>query len=1618
MLDPEQTARLYPGQSADQIAALNLTGAQRALRDSLSYRYSIAPPQRDSLGNITSLYLGLADSVTSPDPDLIVTNGVQISNGPRSPQTTTLSYVNGNPTSIDMPMIAPRVTIFNDAFDIPTSTTDENGSRRLQTVDPFGLVTSVQLIAAAPPWQNPANRLDVNNSGNVSSLDALIISNYLGSNGNGTGSVTIPHPAPAPTFFYDVNGDGLVTALDALQVINSLGVPGGPADQPVAPVVLQHVQFTHSSPTGGLPRGLVTQQRVVTGRASGDIVTDYEYVTTANTPGATPMQIGQVRRMTVAAGVTGETSVTNYTYDARGNLTAVTDPLGRITRMYYDSLDRMIGQLSPDPDGAGPLLPSAARFQYDAFGNQTGLEVINSFMEGGKTYVTSTKTSTVFDARNRPVIRYEQNPVVTWYWYGAGATILHTNSKATAATLPTPTIAQLERIVLLGIPMVNMPSAAANQGLTTFYVYDVDGDLVTMTETLAGATTSARQTDFTRDALGRITRKLDPEIGGGLSTHPGDKRIGGRVYTDYTYDNVGNVTKTIGARSQVTTQTYDDLNRITSQTLPHDTLLGAAGATTTFAYTPTLRGWDESSTNSLGQTVTRSVNSIGQVTSVSGDTPAQSWTYWTDGVVMQSTDADGNATTYDYTRRGQIKSVTQPIADAMATVAAVTTYNYAADGRATSVVDPLGRTMVYAYRPDGLVSTITQPDPDGAGPLTAARTNFVYDAMGNLRSQSDSITGSTSTFDYDSHFRTTTATDPLGATTTTAYTMFGEVASITDPLGNATLYTYNGRGNLLTERKVHGTTNRDRTFSYDSDDNLRQINDRNGRTTNRWYDYLNRVLMETWATGQVENRRFNHTYDAIGNTTAIADSDPLAPDFTFTYDARNQLQLERQAVPGLTPVILDRDYDSRGNRVATSVTLGGSIVAGTGGGSVSGGVKDLVNTYSFDTLGRTTAITQTSVTGGNVVAAKRADYGYNLAGQVTDLRRYSAATPSSGSLEVHSRSGYDSAGRLTSLIHNRTEITSSSPYIGGSSLPTSVTPATAIAAYAFTFDAGNRMTAMSSYADRFRTTYGYDNSDQLTAASSVAIAGLAAPTFLPVAEGYQLDANGNRRSSTGTSQSAAGTHNQLQTDGTFNYTYDNEGNTTRKTAIVGGAYTEYVWNHRNQLTAVIDRTSAGAQVKRSDYSYDAFDRRTLDRYDAPGATGYDRYDWFITDGQHEVMVMRDADGAGTTQTYRIANRFLHGASVDEVLSDEQYANGSGPLLASTTAFTTAGTTLWTIADHLGSIRDVVDNNGIVRQHVVYDSFGRRVNEVDRNAAGAVIASTSTEAIDELFGYTGRDFDAETGLQYNRARWFDPGTGRWMSRDPIGFEAGDANLYRYVGNASTTFTDPSGLKDLWWWWYHNQGGRQLNINNYPALQEKIRNSAAAQTAMDAMMEEALERALNFAASQGPNSHGTKSISEFDETAWFAGNMLRKAIGAAVEGIGGSIHGGNEPIIADTSLYALGNSNIKGKGLFSWSNGPVQTRYKLGSYSKDLRTDCGMLQWSRGFIVTVTVTLNFRLDDSFTDPFDVFNSGLGKGIETGRPYAIAGSLGSKTATRSRWIEIDSGTQMTWERTDCKR
>jgi RHS repeat-associated protein len=98
------------------------------------------------------------------------------------------------------------------------------------------------------------------------------------------------------------------------------------------------------------------------------------------------------------------------------------------------------------------------------------------------------------------------------------------------------------------------------------------------------------------------------------------------------------------------------------------------------------------------------------------------------------------------------------------------------------------------------------------------------------------------------------------------------------------------------------------------------------------------------------------------------------------------------------------------------------------------------------------------------------------------------------------------------------------------------------------------------------------------------------------------------------------------------------------------------------------------------------------------------------------------------------------------------------------------------ADGLGSITSLTASNGTVAQSYTYDSFGNTTN--------------SSGSLTNFFRYSGREFDTETNLYYDRARYLDPTTGRFISEDPIGFKGG-ANFYRYVRNNAVNLTDPTG-----------------------------------------------------------------------------------------------------------------------------------------------------------------------------------------------------------------------------------
>ena len=111
----------------------------------------------------------------------------------------------------------------------------------------------------------------------------------------------------------------------------------------------------------------------------------------------------------------------------------------------------------------------------------------------------------------------------------------------------------------------------------------------------------------------------------------------------------------------------------------------------------------------------------------------------------------------------------------------------------------------------------------------------------------------------------------------------------------------------------------------------------------------------------------------------------------------------------------------------------------------------------------------------------------------------------------------------------------------------------------------------------------------------------------------------------------------------------------------------------------------------------------------------------------------------------------------------------------------SGAAYWLLTDRQGSIRDVQDNSTLaIKNTIVYDGWGNISSETDSTFRGR-------------YAWTGRELDTETGLQYNRARYYDPKTSRWLTQDPLGFDAGDSNLYRYASNRPADSYDPWGLK---------------------------------------------------------------------------------------------------------------------------------------------------------------------------------------------------------------------------------
>jgi RHS repeat-associated protein len=775
-----------------------------------------------------------------------------------------------------------------------------------------------------------------------------------------------------------------------------------------------------------------------------------------------------------------------------------------------------------------------------------------------------------------------------------------------------------------------------------------------------------------------------------------------------------------------TKYSYDAVNQLT-------TTIDAKGRTTNYQY-------DE-----LGRQIAV-VDALGHVTRTEYD---KLWD------VTATIDANGNRTEYTYdalNRRVQVKDaqggITKTVYDKVGNILAVT--------------DPLNHSTTFEY--DALDRRIHITDALGNSSTRA------FDAVGDLLSVTDAL-GHTTIYAYDNLNRQVSTIDSLGQTKLVAYDAVDNVVGLTNELGQVTGFTYDDLNRRI---KIIDALGHTQTTVYDSESNVRLITDALGNTTFYDYDALNRQAQVTDAKGGITST----SYDAVGNLAKITDS--IGNSTTYSYDRLDRLitdtnQLGRSrsyAYDGVGNEIekIDRNgrktnysYDSL-NRNTSEKWIGSNGQSLRSIGYTYDAADRLITesdpdskyTFGYDAVDRLTSVDNTGTTGVpavvfnyaydgvsnlvsvfdkiNGVSAGQTSYAYDLLNRATRITQ-SGTGVQSKRVDMT----YDKVNQMMGLARFSD--------VGGINLvaETSYTydqnqkllqlahkkGATNLASYDYIYDSANRLTKVNSSVDG-ATVYTYDSTNQLTGADHSS----------QTDEAYQYDANGNRINA----GYQTGTNNQLLANGQFTYQYDQEGNRTKRTEVATGKVTEYVWDYRNRLTGVAIKDAAGGVVKSIEYIYDVNNQRIGKKVDGVVTEKY------VIDRNQIALVF---DGQGVQKA-----RYLYGTEVDQVLAEEAGAS-----------------VRWFLADEQGTIKDVVDNTGIVLDHITYDSFGRIVGQ--------------TSAMNLRFAYTGREWDDETGQYYYRARYYDPTVGRFINEDPLGFGAGDTNIYRYVGNSPTNYIDPSG-----------------------------------------------------------------------------------------------------------------------------------------------------------------------------------------------------------------------------------
>lgn len=671
--------------------------------------------------------------------------------------------------------------------------------------------------------------------------------------------------------------------------------------------------------------------------------------------------------------VDGEGHEASFGADGRGQLTGAVDKNGKVAGSFHDAAgnplivqDRTGAQMQLSFDTlnrptaiTGPLGYTTDSFGYDARGNLTS--VTNG--EGRTASIT-------LDASGLPTVvkdlggnewtsTYDASglPQTVTDPTGVRVTLAHdTAGRVTQVTLPTGGATMQWTYDEAGHPLTRTDPL----GNVTTFAYDDNGNLASQTFVPTGATTT-----FEYDWAGRPVKVTDPLGGVTTTTYDADGNVvsvtdADGVTVTRQFDRANRLTSVTDALGHRVRFGHDANGNLTSVT---DEL----GATWTSEHDA--EGRPVRSTDPLGNQHATTYDAAGRVVAVTdplGGT--QTFAYSKADRLTDVTLPDGGTITYINDRSGRPLYLSDPLGhfwmlayDAAGRLISrldpngkTESFAYDGQGRLKRWTQRDGTTITYAYDAASRLTSVTMP---------GQTVSYGYDAAGNVTSMSDA--GGTTTMTYDVLGRRLGRTDPAGKTLSYTYTAAGRLRTLTYPDGRTVTYAHDAAGRLASASDWLGNQT---VFQYDGANHLIQVKLPNGTRVLSTYDAAGRLASrrsETSSGAVIAGSTY--TRDAAGRITAVERSLPVSPESvdslaTFSYDPAN-----RMLTATVDGVVTTYTFEPRGNltsRTCQGVTTTYAYDTLNRLVSVSDGTN--ATTYAYDGAGNRVVKTHNGSTTGYV----------------------------------------------------------------------------------------------------------------------------------------------------------------------------------------------------------------------------------------------------------------------------------------------------------------------------------------------------------------------------------------------------------------------------------------------------------------------------------------------------------------------------------------------------------------------------------------------------------------------------------------------------------------------------